>query len=76
MASSPDGDTVMLAFEGLTGVTGVTGGSIYALDEAQGTRPKSRRGRGMRSREGAPLGSIEPQMGDDEVVLCLRLSGA
>ena len=40
--------------------------SLYAMDEARGTRPKSRRGRGMRSRDAATGGGQEPQMGDDE----------
>jgi len=42
------------------------GGSAYALDEAQGTRPKSRRGRGIRTRNGVSGSVDEPQMGDDE----------
>ena len=40
--------------------------TLYAMDEARGTRPKSRRGRGMRSRDAATAGGQEPQMGDDE----------
>ena len=45
---------------------GDAAGSVYALDEAQGTRPKSRRGRGIRTRNGACASVVEPQMGDDE----------
>ena len=40
----------------------------YALDEAEGTRPQSRRGRGMGQRNGVTMGGIEPQIGDDETV--------
>lgn len=40
----------------------------YALDEAEGTRPQSRRGRGMGLRNGVTMGGIEPQIGDDETV--------
>ena len=69
--AAAEGDGEMESTWGVGGAYGaysIDNGSVYALDEAHGTRPKSRRGRGVRSRDGVNMGGVEPQMGDDEAV--------
>ena len=81
-------DAVAGAFDADAPYSKMRGSASYAMDEAHGMRPKSRRGRGVASRAavsglhaadallgglGAPLGQHhEPLLGDDEQARILR----